>query len=155
MKHFIGIKEVDAKPMTRGDYNKYRGWQIPADENPADEGYLVKYSDSYESWSPKVAFNEAYTEYNGTGLLSTVNDMRSQDYKKRFLAEYMQLELRLNSLRRMLDEYAAGELKFTPNCSYDLLHKQYVHMSDYLDDLDLRAVHEGINIHNYIAEEQE
>lgn len=29
-------------------------------ENPADEGYLVKYSDNYESWSPKNVFDEAY-----------------------------------------------------------------------------------------------
>lgn len=46
--------------MTRGDYNNYRGWQIPAEENPADEGYLVRYSDGYESWSPEKQFNEAY-----------------------------------------------------------------------------------------------
>lgn len=46
--------------MTRGDYNNYRGWQIPAEENPADEGYLVRYSDEYESWSPEKQFNEAY-----------------------------------------------------------------------------------------------
>lgn len=30
--------------MTRGDYNNYRGWTIPKDEDPKDEGYLVKYS---------------------------------------------------------------------------------------------------------------
>ena len=60
MKRFIGTKVIEAKPMTRGEYNKYRGWTIPADENPADEGYLVKYSDDYESWSPKKQFDEAY-----------------------------------------------------------------------------------------------
>lgn len=62
MKRFIGTKVIEAKPMTRGEYNKYRGWTIPADENPADEGYLVKYSDDYESWSPKKQFDEAYRE---------------------------------------------------------------------------------------------
>ena len=51
--------------MTRGDYNRYRGWKTPADENPADEGYLVKYSDGYESWSPKDVFEETYKESNG------------------------------------------------------------------------------------------
>lgn len=64
MKKFIGTKIIEAKPMNRGDYNKYRGWQIPDDENPADEGYLVKYSDGYESWSPKKQFDEAYRECN-------------------------------------------------------------------------------------------
>ena len=65
MKDYIGTKMIQAKPMTRGDYNKYRGWQIPADENPEDEGYLVKYKDGYESWSPKEAFEEAYRESTG------------------------------------------------------------------------------------------
>ena len=60
MKKYIGTKLIEAEPMTRGDYNKYRGWTIPADENPADEGYLVKYSDSYVSWSPKEVFDKAY-----------------------------------------------------------------------------------------------
>lgn len=62
MKQYIGTKIIMAKPMTRGEYNIYRGWKIPEDENPADEGYLVKYSDDYESWSPRKAFDEAYRE---------------------------------------------------------------------------------------------
>lgn len=57
---YIGTKRIDAEPMTRGDYNKYRGWTIPADENPTDEGYLVRYSDGYESWSPKATFEADY-----------------------------------------------------------------------------------------------
>jgi len=65
MKKFIGTKMIEAKEMTRGDYNMYRGWKIPADENPADEGYLVRYSDGYESWSPKKQFEEAYRDCQG------------------------------------------------------------------------------------------
>jgi hypothetical protein len=63
--------------MTRGDYNLYRGWDIPADENPEDEGYLVEYRDGgqpnhaghagYISWSPKDVFRQSYREA-GTGL---------------------------------------------------------------------------------------
>jgi hypothetical protein len=67
MKKYIGVKMIEAAPMTRGDYNKYRGWVIPKDENPKDEGYLVKYSDSYESWSPKEAFEESYCEVQEEG----------------------------------------------------------------------------------------
>ena len=62
MKKYIGTKMIEAAPMSRGEYNRYRGWTIPKDENPADEGYLVKYSDGYESWSPKKQFEEAYRE---------------------------------------------------------------------------------------------
>lgn len=60
MEKYIGTKQIEAEPMTIGDYNKYRGWEIPAFENPADEGYLVKYPDGYISWSPKKRFEEAY-----------------------------------------------------------------------------------------------
>lgn len=60
MKKYIGCKLIKAEPMNRGDYNKYRGWTIPANENPADEGYLLRYPDGYESWSPKYVFDSAY-----------------------------------------------------------------------------------------------
>ena len=62
MKQFIGTKIIKAKPMSKFEYNSFRGWQIPKDENPADEGYLVEYSDGYISWSPKKQFEEAYRE---------------------------------------------------------------------------------------------
>ncbi|WP_444957594.1 hypothetical protein [Microbulbifer sp. ZKSA002] len=59
-------KEVHATPMKRGEYNEYRGWTIPANENPDDDGYLVVYgagtSDHYESWSPKKQFDEGYNK---------------------------------------------------------------------------------------------
>jgi hypothetical protein len=45
MKTYTGTKTINAKPMTRGDYNKFRGWEIPADEDPAEAGYLVEYTD--------------------------------------------------------------------------------------------------------------
>lgn len=31
MKTYIGVKKIEAEPMTRGDYNTYRGWQIPTE----------------------------------------------------------------------------------------------------------------------------
>ena len=37
MKDYIEVKVVEAEPMSRGEYNAYRGWKIPSDENPADE----------------------------------------------------------------------------------------------------------------------
>lgn len=67
---YVGTKRVKANPMTRGEYNQYRGWEIPADEIPQDEGYLVEYLDGgkanhpdhegYISWSPKDVFDQAY-----------------------------------------------------------------------------------------------
>ena len=66
----IGTKLINAKPMNRQEYNDLRGWAVPLDENPADEGYLVEYLDGgrpnvpgfagYVSWSPKDVFERAY-----------------------------------------------------------------------------------------------
>lgn len=144
MKHFIGIKEVDAKPMTRGEYNEYRGWTIPADENPADEGYLVKYSDSYESWSPKEAFDEAYTEYDGTGLMSTIDGMRSPNYKERFKAEVRQLEIRTEKLFAIIERHKKGKLEFKLNCPFEILEGQFILMRNTLGLMRQRAKIEGI-----------
>lgn len=72
MKRYISHKQVTAKPMNRLDYNTYRGWELPADEDGTDEGYLVEYVDGgkpnhpdhagYISWSPKEQFDNGYTE---------------------------------------------------------------------------------------------
>jgi len=59
MDKYIGVKVIEAKPLTRGEYNTYRGWEIPSNEDPADPGYLVVYPDGYESWCPKTQFEEA------------------------------------------------------------------------------------------------
>lgn len=64
MKKYIGCKLIEAEPMTRGNYNEYRGWLIPKNENPKDFGYLVRYPDGYESWSPKEVFDTAYFQVN-------------------------------------------------------------------------------------------
>lgn len=70
MPRFYGTKLIAAQPMNRADYNTYRGWELPSNENGADEGYLVEYLDGgkpndarhggYISWSPKEQFNQAY-----------------------------------------------------------------------------------------------
>lgn len=61
--------------MSRIEYNTYRGWELPADENGADAGYLVEYLDGgqsnhpghagYISWSPKDVFERSYRLVNG------------------------------------------------------------------------------------------
>lgn len=64
MKRYIGCKLIAAEPMTRGEYNEYRGWKIPENENPDDRGYIIFYPDKYISWSPKEIFENAYMEVN-------------------------------------------------------------------------------------------
>ena len=79
MQDYIGTKQIQAKPMNLGDYNKYKGWPIPADEDPDKEGYLVKYSDSYESWSPKDVFDTAYLSM-GEGNTNKITSQMVDDF---------------------------------------------------------------------------
>lgn len=64
MKKFIGTKTLHGKPMSLGEYNIYRGWTIPENEDPDAPGHLVRYEDGYESWSPAEAF-KAYRPIDG------------------------------------------------------------------------------------------
>ena len=146
MKNYIGTKRIEAEPMTRGDYNKYRGWTIPADENPEYEGYIVKYSNDYISWSPKQAFEEAYSEIGENPLYDTALLMKSNDFKDRFRAEYYQLKIRYKKLDVMLYKMENGDLDFNPKCSYELLRTQYITMKAYLLLLQDRAKIEDIEL---------
>lgn len=83
---YIGTKIVNATPMTRGAYNDLRGWQVPADENSNDEGYLVEYTDGgkanikgfagYISWSPKDVFERAYRPTSGMTFGQAIEAMK-------------------------------------------------------------------------------
>lgn len=70
MEKYLGVEVIYAEAMTRLEYNKLRGWDLPKDENGDDAGYLVEYVnggqanhadyEGYISWSPKKVFAEAY-----------------------------------------------------------------------------------------------
>ena len=75
MQQYLGTKLVNMLPMTRQEYNDFRGWTLPEDENGADDGYLVEYIDGgkanhpdyegYISWSPADVFERSYRPYKG------------------------------------------------------------------------------------------
>lgn len=68
---YLGTKVIHAVAMTRQEYNDYRGWELPANENGEDNGYLVEYADGgkanvdghpgYVSWSPRDVFEKSYS----------------------------------------------------------------------------------------------
>jgi len=86
MKNYIGVKEIRAKKMSRGEYNTLRGWELPKDEDPTDEGYLVEYLDSnttvhpdfenYISWSPADVFERAYRQTDGMSFGLAIEAMK-------------------------------------------------------------------------------
>ena len=73
---FVSTRTVQATPLNRQDYNDLRGWQVPDNENPNDDGYLVVNTgvsernvdgfNGYVSWLPKRAFYELYKNDNLT-----------------------------------------------------------------------------------------
>lgn len=70
VKYFLGVKMIAAVLMSKALYCAHRGWDVPADENPDEEGYLVEYlgqgnsnhseHENYISWSPKDLFEASY-----------------------------------------------------------------------------------------------
>jgi len=72
MKLYEGTKQLRAKPMNKQDYCAYRGWEVPANEDATEAGYLVEYVDGgkpnddrhegYISWSPADVFERTYRE---------------------------------------------------------------------------------------------
>lgn len=83
---YIGTKLIKAEVMTRAQYNVFRGWELLADENGDDEGYLVEYLHGgkpnttthagYVSWSPKEQFDNAYRKTTGMPFGMAVEAMK-------------------------------------------------------------------------------
>ena len=125
---YEGTKRVHAQPMTRGAYNAYRGWQLPADENPADEGYLVEYVDGgpsnafghagYISWSPKDVFERSYKE------VKTVPGLAP--HQQRVVDEHAECLERLRKLRAFIGD-AKGPFRQLDDAErHRLMHQEGV-----------------------------
>jgi hypothetical protein len=77
-------------------------------------------------------------------LKDTIKLMTSEDYKERFLAEYWQLKIRHDELKKMMDNW--DNLKFRPICGKTTYMLQLSYMKDYLDILKERAIWERIDL---------
>ena len=65
MQTYIGTKIVEAEPAWRLNGKVYDSGALPDSADLPEEGYRVRYSDGYESWSPKAVFEEAYHPISG------------------------------------------------------------------------------------------
>lgn len=128
MYQYTGTKTLKAKTMTLGEYNQYRGWQIPENEDPYQQGYLVEYLDGgnpnddrhsgYISWSPKDVFDRTYHQ--------------SQTPQDRVRLEQLELTQKLDALENFLNK---GQPSFIDNEQWALLQEQQKHMDAYNDVL--------------------
>lgn len=91
-------------------------------------------------------------------LAETSKFMSSDDYKERFIAEYMQLKIRTEKLENYLakcwakvhcDSFELSqklEKEYPHDCTLDLLKQQLDKMREYLFVLKQRSVIENLNI---------
>ena len=79
-------------------------------------------------------------------LKDTIELMTSDNYKERFKAEYLQLKIRVEGLRKMLIKLDAGKLDFTQSCPRAVLLTQKRYMEEYLNQLEVRAEIEEIKL---------
>lgn len=70
MDNYIGFKNLKAKKMDLKEYNELKGRNLTVENK---EGYLVKYSDDYESWSPKDVFEKAYMQVSEKNTMTQKN----------------------------------------------------------------------------------
>jgi hypothetical protein len=59
MQKFIGVKLINAMPMTVGDARNEHNVVVKFDGSDDEEGYLVEYPDGFKSWCPSKQFEEA------------------------------------------------------------------------------------------------
>lgn len=79
-------------------------------------------------------------------LYQTSSYMSSDDYEERFVAEYYQTRIRYNRLRHALIKDKARTLEYEFDCPKKLLKKQLKDMKHYLEDLEVRAEIEDIDL---------
>ena len=139
MKLYQGTRRLTAQPMTRGDYNAYRGWTVPAGEDPADAGYMVEYQDGgkandsrhmgYISWSPADVFERSYKPLPGADL---------PPHQQRVVQERHELDERLGKLVAFLSGSIFQKL---PEAERTRLESQAAVMGCYSDILGERIAY--------------
>lgn len=80
MAVFLGSSAVFATEMTRQEYNDYRGWQLPENEDGGDIGYITEdragqknteQLEGFVQWLPKVEFERKFKPVGKTKQLGS------------------------------------------------------------------------------------
>lgn len=126
MKKYLGTKLVTAKPMTRAAAEVILGKFIkPAKQEYSGEGYLVRYEDGYQSWSPKEVFDKAYKP--------------ADNFLDRLIIERDDLQKRLSSLTSALMQEDFQEK--VGSKQYYWMQEQRNAMEIYVEVLNKRITH--------------
>ena len=126
MKKYLGTKLVTAKPMTREEAEANLGKFIkPAKQEYSGEGYLVRYEDGYQSWSPKEVFDKAYKP--------------ADNFLDRLIIERDEVQQRLSSLTSALMQEDFQEK--VGSKQYYWMQEQRNAMEIYVEVLNKRIKH--------------
>lgn len=126
MKKYLGTKLVTAKPMTRVEAEVVLGKFIkPAKQEYSGEGYLVRYEDGYQSWSPKEVFDKAYKP--------------ADNFLDRLIIERDEVQQRLSSLTSALMQEDFQEK--VGSKQYYWMQEQRNAMEIYVEVLNKRITH--------------
>ena len=87
MNYYIGTTLVKAQPMTRGEYNKFKGWEAPKGEDQTIDGYLVEDETGYASWRPGCQFDKYYLKVDENSNLPSGVSVGSQMVED-FIVDY-------------------------------------------------------------------
>ena len=117
---------VQAQLMTRGAYNEFRGWEVPADENANDAGYLVQQSigdTAHVAWYPSEIFEALY------GVSDTP--------KQRVSLELTARKAELTALEQFINK---DQPAFIDDSQWQYLHTQASIMREFVNVLTVREL---------------
>lgn len=137
---YIGTKSVLATTMTRGEYNDYRDWQIPENEDPSEQGYLVEYTDGgkpnderhtgYISWSPADVFECSYKK-------------SPKNHIERMQSEKHELDIKLDALKVFLAKLDTEDAPLLTDDQVNSLELQAEAMGQYSNILAARIEYDA------------
>ena len=87
MRKYIGTKLVEAEPAWRTETGRILPGAVVECAEAARAGYRVRYTDGYESWSPKAVFEQAYLPLEHDRALKTDEPSISAKMVEDFILE--------------------------------------------------------------------
>lgn len=113
MSKFIGVKMVEAVPMTAGKAAN-KGYRTPVAEKYSDleaEGYEVTYPDGYKSWCPKDVFEKNNVLIQGlSGKMVLRLNEEVEPFIQRVIDEYNELNVKYIKLSAFINSDKMNEL---------------------------------------------
>ena len=106
MSKFIGVKMVEAVPMTASEAikNHYRVGQNGSIIPPTTEGYEVTYPDGYKSWCPKDVFEKNNVLIQGLNdKIDIPENVKVESFVQRVIGEYNELNIKFIKLMTFID----------------------------------------------------